>query len=204
VRQIRRSALFGAAVLTLAACGAVTAPGAGATEPVSPAAQASAMTPSYGACQQVPTAELGDQRVDAALARIPELSTLAGLLPGLPELPAALQGDAGLTVLAPSNAAFDQLRQGLGQPAYDALLADRDRLDGLLSYHVAAKRMDAQRLVEAGKATQLAHGDVTVGGTPDALTLTSTGGTAAKVVCGNVQTANATVFVIDQVLQPQQ
>jgi len=44
---------------------------------------------------------------------------------------------------------------------------------------------------------------VTVAGTPDALELTSTGGTAAKVRCGNVQTANATVFVIDEVLLPR-
>ena len=48
----------------------------------------------------------------------------------------------------------------------------------------------------------LAYGDVTVGGTPDALALTSTAGAGATVLCGNVQTANATVFVIDNVLLP--
>jgi uncharacterized surface protein with fasciclin (FAS1) repeats len=94
-------------------------------------------------------------------------------------------------------------RTGGAREAYGALLADRDRLDGLLSYHVTAKRQDAQRLVEAGKATELAYGDVTVGGTPEALELTSTGGTAAKVRCGNVQTAYTTVFVIDEVLLPR-
>src|SRR5690349_5727351 len=160
------------------------------------------MTPPYGACDQVPTAELAGQPVEAALTRTPELSTLAALLPGLPLLPQSLRDEPALTVFAPSDAAFDRLRQGMGQPAYDALLADHDRLDGLLSYHVTAKRMDAQRLVEAGKATGLAYGDVTVGGTPDALALTSTGGAGAKVLCGNVQTANATVFVIDNVLLP--
>jgi uncharacterized surface protein with fasciclin (FAS1) repeats len=203
VRQIRRSVLFGAAVLTLTACGAVAAPGAGASESITPAAQASAMTPPYGACEQVPTADLGAEQVDAALARVPELSTLASLLPGLPLLPGSLKSEPALTVFAPSNAAFDHLRQTMGEQAYAALLADRDRLDGLLSYHVTAKRQDAQRLVEAGKATELAYGDVTVGGTPDALELTSNGGTAAKVRCGNVQTANATVFVIDEVLLPE-
>jgi uncharacterized surface protein with fasciclin (FAS1) repeats len=202
VRQIRRCALLGAAVLTLAACGAVTAPGAGASVPIAPAAQASAMTPAFGACAPVPVAELADQPVGTALGRVPELSTLAGLLPGLPLLPQSLRDEPALTVLAPTDAAFDELRRSLGQPAYDALLADRDRLDGLLSYHVTAKRMDAQRLVEAGKTTGLADGDVTVGGTPDALELTSTGGTTARVLCGNVQTANATVFVIDKVLLP--
>jgi uncharacterized surface protein with fasciclin (FAS1) repeats len=43
---------------------------------------------------------------------------------------------------------------------------------------------------------------VTVGGTPDVIRLTSTSNTAATVLCGNVPTANATVFVIDEVLRP--
>jgi uncharacterized surface protein with fasciclin (FAS1) repeats len=58
-------------------------------------------------------------------------------------------------------------------------------------------------VVEAGKTRGLAYGDVAVGGTPGALELTSTDGTVAKVLCGNVQTANATVFVIDEVLLPR-
>jgi uncharacterized surface protein with fasciclin (FAS1) repeats len=91
----------------------------------------------------------------------------------------------------------------MGEQAYAALLEDRDRLDGLLSYHVSAKRLDAEQVVEAGNTTGLAYGDVAVGGTPGALELTSTDGTVAKVLCGNVQTANATVFVIDEVLLPR-
>jgi uncharacterized surface protein with fasciclin (FAS1) repeats len=145
---------------------------------------------------------MADQQVDAALALDPELSTLVSLLPGLPVLPQSLRAEPALTVFAPSDAAFVQLRQSMGEQAYAALLADHDRLDGLLSYHVTAKRMDAEQLVEAGKTTGLAYGDVTVGGTPEALQLTSTDGIVAKVLCGNVQTANATVFVVDKVLLP--
>jgi uncharacterized surface protein with fasciclin (FAS1) repeats len=202
VRQIRRCALLGAAALTLTACGAVTAPGAGAGEVITPAAQATEMAPPYGACEQVPTADMAGLPVEDALARSPELATLARLLPDLPLLSESLRTEPGLTVFAPSDAAFDQLRAELGQPAYDALLADKQRLDGLLSYHVSAKRLDAQQLVDAGKTTQLAYGDVTVGGTPDVIRLTSTSNTAATVLCGNVPTANATVFVIDEVLRP--
>jgi uncharacterized surface protein with fasciclin (FAS1) repeats len=202
VRQTQRSVLFGVAALALTACGAVAAPGAGATEAITPAAQASALVPQYGACEKVPTADLGEQPVDAAIARTPELSTLTSLLAGLPELRQTLATQPALTVFAPGNAAFDQLRAALGEKAYNALLADPMRLDGLLSYHVTEKRLAAPQLVEAGKTTQLAYGDVTVGGTPEALALTSTNGTAAHVVCGNVQTANATVFVIDKVLLP--
>ena len=56
--------------------------------------------------------------------------------------------------------------------------------------------------VDAGKTTQLAYGDVTIGGTPEALVLTSTDGTVAGVVCGNVLAANGTIFVVDTVLTP--
>ena len=200
VRQIRQCVLFGAAVLTLTACGAVTAPGTG--EVITPAAQATEMAPPYGACEQVPTADMAGRPVEEALTRSPELATLARLLPDLPLLAESLSSEPSLTVFAPSDDAFARLRAELGDPAYNALLADKQRLDGLLSYHVSAKRLDAQQLVDAGKTTQLAYGDVTVGGTPDAIRLTSTAGTAAKVLCGNVQTATATVFVIDEVLRP--
>jgi uncharacterized surface protein with fasciclin (FAS1) repeats len=194
--------LFGAAAFTLTACGAVTAPGAGASEAITPAAQATVLAAPYGACEQVPTADLADRPVAAAIAATPELSTLTSLLPGLPLLPQSLETEPSLTVFAPSNAAFDQLRAAMGDDAYAALVADKDRLDGLLSYHVTAKRLAAEQLVEAGKTTQLAYGDVTVGGTADALALTAAAGGIAHVLCGNVQTANATVFVIDKVLLP--
>jgi uncharacterized surface protein with fasciclin (FAS1) repeats len=204
VRDIRRRVLLGAAALTLTACsGAVTAPGAGASEVVVPVAQRAALAPSYGACDQVPAADMKDQKVEAALAESPELTTLSSLLPGLPLLHQSLAAEPTLLVFAPTNAAFDQLQKDMGEKAYQALLADKNRLDGLLSYHVGAKREAAADLVAAGKSTQLAYGDVTVGGTADALVLTSTNGTVAHVVCGNVQTANATVFVIDEVLVPK-
>jgi uncharacterized surface protein with fasciclin (FAS1) repeats len=48
----------------------------------------------------------------------------------------------------------------------------------------------------------MANSPLTIGGTaPDALTVSS-GGVTANVVCANVPTANATVFLIDAVLMP--
>jgi uncharacterized surface protein with fasciclin (FAS1) repeats len=43
---------------------------------------------------------------------------------------------------------------------------------------------------------------VTIGGTAEAPTVTSGNGTTAKILCGNIPTSNATVFVIDKVLMP--
>ena len=61
---------------------------------------------------------------------------------------------------------------------------------------------DAAGLVEAGKVTELAGGDVTIGGTAEAPTVTSGNGTMANILCGHIPTSNATVFVIDKVLMP--
>jgi uncharacterized surface protein with fasciclin (FAS1) repeats len=200
VLQIRRQAVLGAAALTFAltACGSVTP---GSTQMVAPAAQASQLT--YGAaCDGVPTDQLARKSAAAAIAESPALSTLAGVLEDLPELRKTLAEEPTLTVLAPSDAAFDELRATLGNGPYQALLADRAKLDGWLSYHVTLKRYDAGQLVDAGKTTQLAYGDVTVSGTADALQFASASGDTAGVSCGNVRTANATIFVVDHVLRP--
>ncbi len=49
----------------------------------------------------------------------------------------------------------------------------------------------------------LAGGELTIGGTADAPTVTDRQGNTAKVLCGNIPTSNATVFVIDKVLMPK-
>ena len=61
----------------------------------------------------------------------------------------------------------------------------------------------AAGLVEAKTVSQLAGGDLTIGGTPEAPTVTDGMGNTANVLCGNIPTSNATVFVIDKVLMPK-
>ena len=73
----------------------------------------------------------------------------------------------------------------------------------MLSHHVVPKRYDAAGLVAAGRTTELAGGDVTIGGTATAPTITDGTGNTAKVLCGNIPTSNATVFVIDKVRTPK-
>ena len=54
----------------------------------------------------------------------------------------------------------------------------------------------------AGQTTELAGGTLTIGGTAEAPTITDGQGNTANVLCGNIPTSNATVFVIDRVLMP--
>ena len=105
-----------------------------------------------------------------------------------------------VTVLAPSNAAFD----ALGPDALPALLADVPRLTTVLTHHVVTGRLTPDQLL--GAHTTLNGDSITVTGPADAPTLTAdqtiAGTAAATVVCGDVPTATATVYVVDQVLTP--
>ena len=103
-----------------------------------------------------------------------------------------LNGDGPFTIFAPTNDAFATL-----PPAdLQAVLADKDLLTSILTYHVVAgESLSASDLGTAGEAT-------TVEG--DSLTFGSDGTTVngAHVVCSDVTTANATVHIIDSVLMP--
>ncbi|NMH93433.1 fasciclin domain-containing protein [Pseudonocardia bannensis] len=205
-----------ALTVTSAACGNSESASTAAPQPTAAAAPTSRAMPAsdgvttnadvFGpACSQLPQGaapgsldNMGPQPVASAASTNPLLTTLvsaAGKVPGLVD---ALNGAEALTVYAPANSAFEKI------PAdtLDAVLADAEQLSGLLSYHVSGTRYDRDGLLEAGKTTQLAGGTVTVGGSGDNITLTGGNGQAANVVCGNIPTSNATVFVIDAVLMP--
>jgi len=71
------------------------------------------------------------------------------------------------------------------------------KLAKILTYHVVGTRYDAAGLVRAGTVDSLEGAKITVGGTAAAPTING-----APVLCGNIPTKNATVFVIGQVLSP--
>ncbi len=70
-------------------------------------------------------------------------------------------------------------------------------LTTVLTYHVLEGKIAPADL--AGTHTSLQGGEVTVEGSGEDFTVDG----SATVVCGNVQTANATVYIIDQVLMPK-
>ena len=95
------------------------------------------------------------------------------------------------TVFAPVDDAFKKV------PAktIDTLKTDDKLLTSILTYHVVQGRLSPDQVVGDQKTVE---GDtVKVTGTPDALEVNGN-----KVICGGVQTANATVYLIDGVLTP--
>ena len=224
-RTLATIGLFAVLTLGLAACGGGAEPAAPAepAPPMSsgqPMSSAPAMPASDGvttdadvfgpACGQLPQGDepgsidsMGPQPVATAASNNPLLSTLVTAVGKVPGLADTLNQQEAITVFAPSNDAFTAVQEQLGEERFTALLADTEALQGLLSYHVTPQRMDAAGLVGATTLTQLAGGDLTVGGTPEAPTVTDGMGNTATVLCGNIPTANATVFVIDKVLMPK-
>lgn len=144
-------------------------------------------------------ADLASQPVSAAVGADPQLSTLTAAV-GAANLVDVLNTREDVTVLAPTNAAFD----ALGPDALPALLGDVPRLTSLLTHHVLPGRLAPADLV--GDHVTLNGDPITVTGTAEAPTVaaegTLAGAAPATVVCGGVPTANATVYVIDQVLAP--
>jgi uncharacterized surface protein with fasciclin (FAS1) repeats len=221
VRKIRRLAAMAAVTGALAACSSAspspttaTSASAPASAPATSAAADTGVTTDadvFGpACSQLPQGDapgsLGAMRpqpVATAASTNPLLTSLVSAVKAVPGLPDTLDSTKGITVFAPYNGAFDALQKQIGATAFQGLRGDPTKLGNLLSYHLIGSRYDAAGLVAAGTATELAGGSVTIGGTADAPTITDGQGDTAKVLCGNIPTSNATVFVIDRVLMPK-
>jgi uncharacterized surface protein with fasciclin (FAS1) repeats len=100
--------------------------------------------------------------------------------------------DAAYTVFGPIDSAFAALPPG----TLDTLLKDpKGALTKILTYHVIPKRYDAAGLVKAGTVKSVEGEDVTITGTATAPLINGN-----PVACGNIPTANATVFAIGKVL----
>jgi uncharacterized surface protein with fasciclin (FAS1) repeats len=140
--------------------------------------------------------------VATAASNNPLLTTLADLV-GQAELADTLNGLDGATVFAPTDDAFAALEQD-DPELFEMVVNDDELLATVLTYHVVGdQELNAADLLEAGTATTVAEQDVTVvEGGVEGIQIEAAGGNTADVICGNVETANATVHVIDAVLLP--
>ncbi|WP_213008704.1 fasciclin domain-containing protein [Paractinoplanes toevensis] len=196
--------------VSLAACGSdddSSSDGAAAAPTMTTAAPSmAASTPAdsmvnFGTgCAAVPT-DPSDKGSFQAMAQVP-VATAASGNPLLSTLVTAVK-QAGLvdslnsadniTVFAPTNDAFAKI------PAADLkkVLADKKTLTSILTYHVVSGKLTPADL--AGTHKTLQGGELTVSGSGEDFKVDG----AASVICGNVQTANANVYIIDSVLMPK-
>lgn len=112
----------------------------------------------------------------------------------------------GLTVFAPTNEAFDAILKKLGITA-DVLIADKDLLREILTYHVLPDPFTAADFGDGGDFKTVLGDDSTCGvgsvhiAVHDGVTIFG-GATKANVVTADVTVGTSVVHVIDNVLLP--
>jgi uncharacterized surface protein with fasciclin (FAS1) repeats len=114
-------------------------------------------------------------------------------LPAEAGLAETLNSADALTVFAPTNDAFAKIAPA----TLEKVLADKKTLPAILTYHVVGARHTPANLA-VGTFPTLQGGTVTTAKSGDTYTVNG-----ARIVCGNVQTRNATVHLIDTVLMPR-
>ncbi|MFD0314848.1 fasciclin domain-containing protein [Streptomyces flavalbus] len=182
------------------ASGATSAPAAPSGAGEDGAGDAAAMDEPFGpACASVPEDGAGSfdgmakDPVATAASNNPALSTLVTAVrkAGLVD---TLNSAEDITVFAPTNDAFAKIPEA----DLNKVLNDKEQLTKLLTYHVVGQKL-APADLEDGSFATLEKSRLTTSGADEEYTVND----SAKVVCGNVKTANANVYIIDSVLMPQ-
>ncbi|GAA4123575.1 fasciclin domain-containing protein [Nocardioides fonticola] len=132
--------------------------------------------------------------VATAASNNPLLTTLVAAVKAA-GLVDTLNNAEALTVFAPTDDAF----KAIDPDTLNAVLKDKKTLTAILTHHVIGEQLDPTAVV--GEQTTLNGDTVTVAGDTDGMTVKDSKVTA-NVLCGNIPTANATVYVIDSVLMP--
>ncbi|MFJ1639522.1 fasciclin domain-containing protein [Streptomyces sp. NPDC093108] len=216
--RIRRTAglLAAAAVLPLAltacsngsgdsgksdASGKASAPATGSDDGMDGSDNsASSMDQPFGAaCSAVPKNGAGSfdgmakDPVATAASNNPALSTLVAAVKkaGLVD---TLNNARNITVFAPTNDAFGKIPEA----TLNKVLNDKAQLTKILTYHVVGQKLTPKDL-EQGSFDTLEKSKVMTSGSAESYTVND----SAKVVCGNVRTANANVYIVDTVLMPK-
>jgi uncharacterized surface protein with fasciclin (FAS1) repeats len=207
--HVALAVITAAVALTATACASTAStsaapPASSATAATTPQAAASpseSMAETAGTigtdCGMIPAAGMGSMHAMAmdpmvtAASHNPLITTLAAEIMKA-DLTATLNSAKSITVFAPDNQAFKNLT------AHDmAMMSGMTELAKVLKYHVVTGRITP---------AELAHG----------MTLTTVEGSQLKtsrmgsvyevnnadVTCGNLHTANATVYIINTVLMP--
>ena len=136
-----------------------------------------------------------DDTAATAASNNPVLSTLVAAVTeaGLVD---TLNSDGPFTIFAPANPAFE----ALGDDAVNALLADKDALTSVLTLHVVAgQKLSSADLADLDSVTTVNGDDISIKVADDGSLMING---QATVGCADIQTANATVHVIDAVLMP--
>ena len=147
--------------------------------------------PGFQTRRETPTARPANDIVEAAVSA-GSFSTLVAAVEAA-GLVDTLKSEGPFTVFAPTDDAFARLPEG----ALDELLADKEKLTAVLTYHLAPGRVESSALagVAAVKTVQGQNLDV------DTSVGVKVG--SAYVVQPDIETSNGVIHAIDSVLLPE-
>jgi uncharacterized surface protein with fasciclin (FAS1) repeats len=171
-----------------------------ASDPMTTGGEMAMAEPTGPACGAVPTdgegsfAGMADDPAATAASNNPELTTLVAAVTAA-GLVDTLNGPGPFTIFAPVNSAFAKIPQA----DLDAVLADTELLTSILTYHVVPEQLSSTELAAAGTVATVNGAELEVTMDGESLMIN---GDEATVVCQDVPTANATVYLIDSVLMP--
>jgi uncharacterized surface protein with fasciclin (FAS1) repeats len=149
-------------------------------------------------CAAIPTSGAGSFNgmatapVATAASANPLLKTLVKAV-GAAGLADTLNSADGITVFAPTDDAFGKIPP----KTLNKVLKDKKTLTAILSHHVIGEQLSPDQL--AGTHKTLAGDTIKVTGSGENFSVDDE---KAKILCGNIPTANATVYVVDTVLMP--
>jgi uncharacterized surface protein with fasciclin (FAS1) repeats len=183
-------------VLAAVACLALPTAACGGSSSRAPAVSTAAGTAPVGrSCASAgPVDGMAEEPLAVAASNNGLLTTLVAAVTGKlnPQVNLVDTLDSGqFTVFAPVDAAFARMPAA----TMNSLKTDAGVLTKLLTYHALPTRLPPDKII--GEQRTVEGSTVTVAGTPDNLTVNG-----AKVLCGGVHTANATLYLIDAVLTP--
>jgi uncharacterized surface protein with fasciclin (FAS1) repeats len=136
--------------------------------------------------------DMASAPVVSAIGRIPWLSQLARAI-GTAGLARSLNTAKALTVFAPEDSAF----AALGRGNLATLLADRSDLAKMLKDHLVSGRVSPSALASGRRLTTLLGTLIVPTELRGKYRVNNAG-----VVCGNIRTANATIYIVNKVLVP--
>jgi uncharacterized surface protein with fasciclin (FAS1) repeats len=105
-----------------------------------------------------------------------------------------LKGEGPFTVFAPTDDAFAKLPEG----TLESLLADKDKLTAILTYHVVAGKVMAADVVKLSSAKTVQGQEVKIMAGSNGVMVDN-----AKVIKTDIETSNGVIHVIDTVILPQ-
>ncbi|WP_328543381.1 fasciclin domain-containing protein [Streptomyces sp. NBC_00117] len=138
------------------------------------------------------TANTARDKVVEAAAAYPQLSQLVSATVRA-KLGVTLDGKPDVTIFAPNDQAFQKVTVS----QVGALLSNQGQLKKVLTYHVVDKQITPNELSK-GSFTTVEGNKLTTSGSGTDFKVNG----KANIVCGNIKAANATIYVIDSVLQP--